>query len=269
MQLRARSDVIQRLQERIDGMERSRLSVADRCGISTGFPDLDRLLADGGLRRGTLVEWLSDTPGSGAATLALCVAARILREEGAFVVIDKAGVGEFYPPAAADLGIPLDRTAIVRPESTTTGLWAWEQSLRCPGVAVTFGRIDKLDNRRFRRLQLAAEAGEGFGFLIRPPGYRAGASWAATCIRVRPSVDVRSANVGGGFGLRGESMYAANYVRGANVHIGSEREDFARRLRVSVTRGHSSTREIDLELPHETNDVPMASELAGAVADAG
>src|SRR5262245_45570343 len=68
MQLRARSDVIQRLQERIDGMERSRLSVGDRCGISTGFPELDRLLADGGLRRGTLIEWLSDTPGSGAAT---------------------------------------------------------------------------------------------------------------------------------------------------------------------------------------------------------
>src|SRR5262245_29946220 len=113
MQLRARSDVIQRLQERIDGMERSRLSVADRCGTSTGFPDLDRLLADGDLRRGTLIEWLSDTPGSGAATLALCIAARLLRDEGAFVVIDKAG--EFYPPAAADLGIPLDRTAIVRP----------------------------------------------------------------------------------------------------------------------------------------------------------
>src|SRR6476469_7814185 len=107
MQLRARSDVIQRLQERIDGMERSRLSVADRCGIPTGFPDLDGLLADGGLRRGTLVEWVSDTVGD---------------------------MGEFYPPAAAELRIPLDRTAIVRPESPTTALWAWEQSLRCPGV---------------------------------------------------------------------------------------------------------------------------------------
>ena len=182
MQLRDRLDVIQRLQERIDGMQHSRLSVSDRCGISTGFSDLDRLLADGGLRRGTLIEWLSDGPGSGAATLALSVAAHILREEGAFVVIDEAS--DFYPVAAADLGIPLERTVIVRSgrecgttlrvvnhdaerRATMTALWAWEQSLRCPGVAVTFGRIGHLDGRQFRRLQLAVEAGEGLGFLIR------------------------------------------------------------------------------------------------------
>ena len=63
MQLRDQSDVIQSLQERIHGMERSRLALSERSGISTGFPDLDRLLADGGLRRGTLVEWLGDGEG--------------------------------------------------------------------------------------------------------------------------------------------------------------------------------------------------------------
>ncbi len=240
MQLRDRSDVIQRLQERIDGMERSRLSIADRCGISTGFPDLDRLLADGGLRRGTLVEWLSDGPGSGAATLALRVAAHILREQGAFVVIDEAG--DFYPVAAADWGIPLERTAIVRPPvrgASGLPLWTWEQSLRCSGVAVTFGRIGRLDGRQFRRLQLAVEAGEGFGFLVRQPAFRAGASWAATCIQVKP-------------------------------HAPRE-GSFTRRLRVSVSRGHSGTREteIELEISHETDDVPLVSELAGAMAAAG
>lgn len=245
MQLRDQSDVIQRLQERIHGMERSRLALSERSGISTGFPDLDQLLADGGLRRGTLVEWLGEGEGSGVATLALSIAAQLLREEGAFVVIDPAG--EFYPVAAAGLGIPLERTVIVRPpvvgQASSLPLWAWEQSLRCPGVAVTFGRIGDLNGRLFRRLQLAAEAGEGFGFLVRPPKSRAGASWAATCIRVCPipPSPLRRRGLGG---------------RG-----------FARRLRVSVTRGHRSTREIELELPHETDDVPLVPELAGAVAD--
>jgi protein ImuA len=242
MQLRDRSDVIQRLRERIPGM----LSISERSGISTGYPDLDRMLADGGLRRGTLVEWLSDAPGSGAATLALSVAAQILREEGALVAIDPAG--EFYPVAAADLGIPLERTVIVQPpvgQASNLPLWAWEQSLRCPGVAVTFGRIGNLDGRLFRRLQLAVEAGEGLGFLVRPAASRAGASWAATCIRVCPVPP--SPLRRGGLGGRG----------------------FARRLRVSVTRGHSGTRatEIELELPHETDDVPLVPELAGAMAD--
>ena len=182
-------------------MERSRLSISDRCGISTGFPDLDRLLADGGLRCGTLIEWLSDSPGSGAMTLALSVAAHILREQGAFVAIDEAG--EFYPVAAADLGIPLERTVIVRPPmrgASGLPLWAWEQSLRCPGVAVTFGRIGNLDGRQFRRLQLAVEAGEGLGFLMRSPNSRAGASWAATCIRVCPVPPLRFGEGGWGGG---------------------------------------------------------------------
>src|SRR5205823_11439094 len=100
---------------------------------------------------------------SGAATLALAVAARALQQGGACVVID--GTGEFYPPAADDLGIPLERMVVVRPDNPRIALWAWEQALRCEGVAVTVGWIGELSDRPFRRLQLAAEAGGGLGFL--------------------------------------------------------------------------------------------------------
>jgi hypothetical protein len=231
------------LRDRIRGIETFRPHAVGRETISTGFSGLNRLLADGGLRRGTLTEWVGDAAGSGAVTLALAVAAHILRQEGTLVVIDVEG--EFYPVAGAQLAIPLDRTAVIRPDSPKGALWAWEQSLRCPGVAVTFGKIDPNNDRAIRRLQMAVEAGGGLGFLIPPPG-GSGTPWAAARIRVEPHAE-------------------------RDVHSGphAPREDqLVRRLRVRVVRGQAGSREeiAELELGHEAGDVPEAPELAGPVA---
>jgi protein ImuA len=224
--------VISDLRERILGIEAGGQRSAGKC-VSTGFDALDRLLVNGGLKRGSLIEWTGSGEGSGAATLALRVAANVLRQDGTFVVIDKAG--EFYPVAVADLGIPLERTIVVRPESRTDALWAWEQSLRCPGVAVTFGWIDAIDDRVLRRLQLAVETGGEFGFLLRSPNGRSGASWAATRICVDRETTTRR-------------LCAAERLD----------DSLARFLHISL--GYSATVEVELE--HETSDVPVVSELA-------
>jgi len=184
MQPDKRPQVLEDLRDRIQRIERSGRRAAETNRVSTGFKALDELLPDGGLKRGTLIEWLGHGEGSGAATLALTVAAHVLREEGVLVVID--GTREFYPVAASCLGIPLGRTVVVQPDERAAVLWAWEQSLRCPGVAVTLGWIDALDDRLFRRLQLAVETGSGWGFLLRPPdGGATWATWAATRIGVK------------------------------------------------------------------------------------
>src|SRR5260221_14684451 len=156
-----RPQIIQDLRERIQGIEAAPQS-GER-SVSTGFEALDRALG-AGLKGGSLIEWVGEgeDEGSGAATLALTVAANILRQDGALMVIDDTG--DFYPVAAAELGVPLDRTIVVQPDTRMSAMWAWEQSLRCPGVAVTFGRIDAIDDRLLRRLQLAAETGGGLGF---------------------------------------------------------------------------------------------------------
>ncbi len=62
--------------------------------------------------------------------------------------------------------------------------WAWEQSLRCPCVAVTLGWLPPLGERVFRRLQAAVQAGGGFGFLLRPPESEV-VSWGTTRLNVR------------------------------------------------------------------------------------
>jgi hypothetical protein len=228
-----RPQLIDDLRDRIRGIVgSSHPRVAEAAVVSTGCSALDRLLADGGLKWGTLTEWRGDGEGSGAASVALVVAAYVLREGGTFVVID--GGAEFYPVAAARLGIPLDRTVVVRPDAPAAVLWAWEQSLRCPGVAVTFGCVDRIDERVFRRLQLGAETGGGLGFLLRPPNCRLGPSWAATRICVTSKSHPEP------------------------LHM------LGRRLHLRLSGGLCGTREaaLEVELTHEASRVHLVPQLA-------
>lgn len=231
------TDILEALRDRIRGLEGVRDRGAVDAGKPTGFPGLDRLLAGRGLRPGSLVEWIGEREGSGALTLALAVAGHLLREAGTLVVLDADR--DFYPPGAAGLGVPLTRTVVVRTEdgaspvaSAPGELWAWEQALRTPGVTVTLGRLPDVNDRIARRLQLAAEAGGGIGFLVRPPDARGKVTWAATRIDVA--------------GMAGSG------------------HDPGWRLRVRVTRGQAGGRESDaiLELGHGANPLLVAAELA-------
>jgi protein ImuA len=176
--------IVEDLRERIQQIERSPARLAEVNETSTGFTALNDLLVQVGLKRGRLIEWLGEGEGSGAASLALAVAAHMVRQEGILVVIDRED--EFHPAAAAALGAPLERTVVIRPDTRMAALWAWEQSLRCPGVAVTLGWIEAIGDRLLRRLQLGVEAGGGLGFLLRPSAGRAAPSWASTRIGVKP-----------------------------------------------------------------------------------
>jgi len=187
--------------------------------VSSCCEALDRLLPAGGFRRGTLVEWLSNSSGSGAGTLAMLVARQAALEGGAVVVMDRHHW--FYPPAAAALGVDLEHVIIVRPDTARDEIWALDQSLRCPGVAAVWSSLgDQLDQRDFRRLQLAAEIGASLGLLLRPATVRGKPTWSDVQLLVEPR-PTQSAD--------------------------------ARRLHVQLTRcrGHLQPRaEVDLEIDH-------------------
>ena len=152
--------------------------------FSTGCPALDRLLPGGGLARGSLVEWLADEPGSGAAMFATVAAREAQRDGGAVVVIDQdAG---FYPPAAAAWGLDLASTIVVHPSSDADQRWAIDQALRCPHAAAVLAWPRRLDGRTFRRLQLAAEASGAVGLLVRPAAAQREPSWAQVRWAVAP-----------------------------------------------------------------------------------
>ena len=152
--------------------------------VSTGVPALDALLPQGGLRRGSVVEWLSAATGGGAQTLALLSAREACREGKSLVVVDR--LRQFYPPAAAAWGIDLARLIVIHPASEPDELWAVDQALRCRGVGAVWAKREQLDPRDFRRLQLAAESGGTLGLLGRSARVRGVPSWADVQLVVAP-----------------------------------------------------------------------------------
>ena len=116
-------------------------------------------------------------------------------EGGAIVVLDRRR--NFYPPAAAALGVELEQVMVVRAGSPDDELWAFDQALRCPGVAAVWGAIDKLPSRWFRRLQLAAENGGGVGHVLRPARVRGWPSWSYAQLLVEPLPSAAAQSAGG------------------------------------------------------------------------
>lgn len=177
--VRALADRVHELEDARGGKRR------EECErVSSGCAAWDRLLPQGGLRRGTLVEWIAGGPGSGVATLALIAAREAAREDGAVVVLDRRQW--FYPPAAAGLGLALDKLIVVRATGEEDEAWALDQALRSRGVAAVLGWPERFDDHTFRRLQLAAETSGALGLLVRPPGARSEPSWSDLRIAVEP-----------------------------------------------------------------------------------
>jgi protein ImuA len=202
--------------------------------VSSGFAALDRILPEQGFRRGALVEWLEEAPGSGAGTLALSAAYEACRQAGPLVVIDSSG--QFYPPAAAWAGLDLSRLILVRTRQPQDEAWAWDQVLRAAGVAAVLGWVDRLGSRDLRRLQLAAETGGVLGLLVRPAAARSEPCWADVrwLVQALPAVSERR--------LRVELLRARGSLAGVVAEVELDHAASALRLAPSVALSASLRR---------------------------
>jgi len=207
------------------------------------------MLPAGGLRRGTLVEWLGDAKGSGAATLAVMAAAEACRGGKSLVVVDHGG--EFYPPAAVRLGVAPNRLIVVRittneRQSKVDCAWAFDQALRCSGVGAVLAWPEKIDALEFRRWQLAVEKSGALGLLVRGASDRKEPSWADVRLLVEPF-------------RRAESVVQSH----AEI---CEYESVSRRLTIHVLRcrGGVDNRSVDVEIDNETCPMPPVSELGNS-----
>jgi hypothetical protein len=181
--------------------------------VSTGFAAVDALLPAGGLRRGSLVEWIAGGDattgdvvcGTGAVSLALAIGCRLARPASrgtaspqTILVVDRSGW--FHPPAVMPWRGDA-RLVVARPSHDDDEIWAIDQALRCRGVAAVvawprsmaghFG-IDtgsraraRNGSRRFspwttamRRWQLAARSSGGIGLFVRSATAAREPSWA-------------------------------------------------------------------------------------------
>jgi len=176
--------------------------------VATGFRPLDRLLPAGGVRRGSLVEWLAAdcTAGlggaSGAASIACAVACRLAAGRVAgktaaggaaatIVIVDRRGW--FHPPAVmgwlqgdAGGGQQAPQCIVARPSRDDDEAWAIDQALRCSGVAAVLACPGTIHPTTMRRWQLAARSSGAVGLLLRPETARREPSWAEARIAVTP-----------------------------------------------------------------------------------
>ena len=184
--------------------------------VSSGFRPLDALLPAGGVRPGSLVEWLAEGDagpgGGGAATLAFAVACRLAAASSdeaneqarprTIVVVDRTGW--FHPPAVMPWLGDERRLVVARPSRDDDEIWTIDQALRCTGVAAVLAwpraRVGRSTASRgsrlgvasqqwstaMRRWQLAAAGSGAVGLFVRPLAARGEASWAEARIAVSP-----------------------------------------------------------------------------------
>jgi protein ImuA len=160
----------------------SRNVVATTPRFSTGFASLDRLLPSRGLLR--------EASGSGAGLLALAAAIEAQSSGKSLVLVDRQR--QFYPPAAAAWGLDLSQVLVIRPTSAIEEHWAIDQALRCEQISAVIAHPASLDDRVFRRFQLAAETHGTVGLLVRRTPRRQERSWASVRWLVKPQPSSRS-----------------------------------------------------------------------------
>ncbi len=180
----------------------------DREVVSSGLRRLDPLLPGGGVRRGSLIEWLAGDEGSGATTLAGLIACRLAATSSArtIVVVDRRGW--FHPPALMPWlsrqttpGHDGPRLIVARPAGDDDEIWAIDQALRCSGVAAVLawprmtalwsgqerpprGHAFQQWTTAMRRWQLAARGSGAVGLFVRPEAALREPSWAEARLAV-------------------------------------------------------------------------------------
>jgi cell division inhibitor SulA/protein ImuA len=176
-------NIEQLLQRRSDIWRGDALVAAGAPGMPTGFAKLDAELPGGGWPVGALSEILSDDPGSFALTLPAL--ARQGAEARWSILLQPPYLP--YAPALAGRGVDLSRLLLVRPDRDAAVWWAAEQGLRSRdcGAVLIWGEPDTATV--VRRLQLAAEEGNGLAFLFRSEGAAGHSSPAALRLQVRPT----------------------------------------------------------------------------------
>lgn len=139
-------------------------SLTSPASLPTGSQALDRALG-GGWLRGALTEILTSQPGSSEIALLAPALARLSQKERVLLLSPPL---QPYGPGWQQQGLELERLHIVR-TPTQHQAWAMEQALRSSSCGAVLAWADRLRDVELRRLQLAAESGNSWGILIRPP----------------------------------------------------------------------------------------------------
>lgn len=155
--------------------------------LPTGFSALDEMLPGGGWPRGALTELLIGRQGIGELRLLMPALAELSEADGWLAWVAPPYVP--YAAALAAVGIDLKRLLVTKPSSEADAWWTAEQALRSGACGALLAWLRAADERRMRRLQLAAENGHTWGVLFRHARAAQDRSPAALRLLLEPSTD--------------------------------------------------------------------------------
>lgn len=162
-----RTEIVATLRAQVAALGRGSGAGPAPSRLPFGVPELDAHLPGRGLALGAVHELFAGGPAveQGAAPV-LFAAGVLARRVGPVLWI--AARGDLYPPALARAG--LDPARLVLVQARHGALRAMEEGLRHPGLAgVVCEHEGRLGLTASRRLQLAAEAADVLGFVLRRP----------------------------------------------------------------------------------------------------
>ena len=158
-----RPKVLADLRRRLALLERGQRSA--RSTIGFGVSEIDCHLPEGGLTLGAVHEFL----GEAASVLAAIVAGRL--SGPVLWCLGAAERGEPHGPGLAALGLNPSRLFLARCRNAKEMLWTMEEGLRSAAPAVVIAEPETdIGLIESRRLQLAAEAGNTLGLVLREGG---------------------------------------------------------------------------------------------------
>lgn len=153
--------VIEQLRSRIN-----RLTGSGRVLTGKVFPfhepALDEALPWGGLPAGSLHEIVGYAP-----SITGFLAAYLARVRPGRPILWITPDQQAYAPGLTAFGLDHRRLTMAWARRPQDRLWAFEDALRTPGFGAVIAEIDQADLTETRRLQLAAENGNGLGLLVR------------------------------------------------------------------------------------------------------
>jgi protein ImuA len=200
-------------------------SLIDAAMLPLGLPTLDAALG-GGLAGAALHEVAPAAPAQFGAAVGFTLALAALRiaasKAGTALVIQTdfavREAGLFYGAGLADWGLPMQRLLVLRVPRPHDLLWACEEALKSPAVAMVIAELPEAgiaaDFTATRRLTLAARAGGGLGILLRHrPLMLATAATTRWQVAAAPSKPDR-------FGGLGRSAFDLSLNRNRRGHCG-------------------------------------------------
>ncbi|MFO0325982.1 MAG: translesion DNA synthesis-associated protein ImuA [Burkholderiales bacterium] len=160
--------------------------------FATGHARLDALLPGGGWPRGAVTELLHQADGMGEVSLLLPALAALSRQRRIAMV---APPHVPYAPALSQAGIDLANLLVVQAPTEEEAWWSCEQLLRSTQFAAVLFWPDRIDARRLRRLQSAAEFGNCASFVFQALDAATQPSPAPLRLRVTATCDANEVRV--------------------------------------------------------------------------